>query len=216
MAGKTWEGGGLSSCEIDWTLWPDWISALATAGTFGVAIWAAVSWRQQLRGGSKYVVSQDIATAARSLKYAFYGTRSPLIEGWEFPETYWQSGIGSKRSNSEEADAYRHVYHRRMKELWPSIKAVADMRSKAGAILGEEVARNVEDLAKKARELDFYFQQDVDQRRAGPEGVKQWTDQDFVTRVKKSVVAENPPDDKFSKEFEEIFDRLLIRLRPHL
>jgi hypothetical protein len=139
-----------------------------------------------------------------------------LIEGWEFPESYWEGAPSKRRSNAEEADAYRHVYHRRMQELWPSIKAAADLRAKAGAVLGEETAKDLEDLAKKARELDFFFQQDVDQRRAGPEGVKQWSDQDFVARVKKSVVAQEPAEDGFSKEFEEILERTLGRLRPYL
>lgn len=206
----------MSACAIDWGLIADWVAALAAVGTLGVAIWAARSWREQLRGGSKHTVAQEVATAARALRYAFYGARSPLIEGWEFPESYWSRGPAARRSNTEEAEAYRHVYHRRIKELWPSIRAVADLRARAGAVLGEETAKDLENLAKKARELDFFFEQDVDARRAGPEGVKQWTDQGFVERVRQSVVVHDPPDDRFSKEFEERLRTLLERVKPHL
>jgi hypothetical protein len=206
----------VGACAIDWGLIADWVAAMAAIGTLIVAIWAARSWREQLRGGSKHTVAQEVATAARALKYAFYGARSPLIEGWEFPESYWSRGPAARRTNTEEGEAYRHVYHRRMQELWPMIKAVADLRARAGVVLGEETAKDLEDLAKKARELDFFFQQDVEARRAGPEGVKQWTDQEFVKRVQQSVVVHDPPDDRFSKEFEALFETLLERVRPHL
>jgi hypothetical protein len=206
----------VSACAVDWGLIADWVAAIAAAGTLGVAVWAARSWREQLRGGSKHTVAQEVATAARALRYAFYGARSPLIEGWEFPESYWSRGPTSRKSNTEEAEAYRHVYHRRIKELWPTIRAVADLRARAGAVLGEETAKDLENLAKKARELDFFFEQDVDARRAGPEGVKQWTDQGFVERVRQSVVVHDPPDDRFSKEFEEMLRTLLERVKPHL
>ena len=206
----------MSACDVDWGFAADWVAALAAVGTLVVAAWAALSWREQLRGGSKHTVAQEVATAARALRYAFYGVRSPLIEGWEFPESYWSRAPGVTSSNSEEAEAYRHVYHRRMKELWPSIKAVADLRARSGAVLGEDVAKEIEVLAKKARELDFFFQQDVDQRRAGPEGVRRWTDQAFVERVKQSVVVHDPPDDRFSREFEALLKALLDRVNTHL
>jgi hypothetical protein len=202
--------------EVDWTRVPEWISAATGLGTLIVAIWAAMSWREQLRGGSKHLVAQEVATAARLLRYAFYSARSPMIEGWEFPEVYWQAGPGRTRTNSETADAYLHVYNRRMNELWPNIKAVADLRAKAGAVLGEGTATDLEDLAKKARELQFYFSQHVDQKRTGSDGVKLWADQDYVERVEKSVVAHDPFEDRFSREFEEILERTLVRVRIHL
>lgn len=206
----------MSACEIDWGLTADLISALAAIATFGVALWAAASWREQLRGGSKHAVAQEVATAARSLSYAFYGARSPMIEGWEFPERYWTRDGGRSRTNTEEGEAYAHVYRRRIQELWPSIMAVAGLRAKAGAVLAEDVSENLEGLAKKARELQFYFEQRVRQIQSGPESVKQWSDQNYVAKVNSSVVVHDPPDDAFSKEFEELLTRLLERVKPYL
>ena len=208
--------GAVSDCAIDWGLIADWVAALAALGTLIVAIWAARSWRGELCGGVKHTVAQEGGPAGPGFEKGFFGGGAPLIEGWEFPESYWSKGPTARRSNTEEAAAYSHVYHRRMKELWPSIKAVADLRARAGAILGEDAARDLENLAKKARELDFFFQRDVEARRAGPEGVKQWTDQGFVERVRQSIVAHDPPDDRFSKEFDALLYALLERVKPYI
>lgn len=77
----------MSAFVLDWDPLAEWFTALAAVGALIVAIWAARSWQEQLRGGSKHTVAQEVAAAARALKYAFYVARSPLIEGWKFPET---------------------------------------------------------------------------------------------------------------------------------
>lgn len=203
-------------CQIDWGLVASVITALASVGVLVVAIIALRSWRNQLRGTAKHSVAQETATAARALKYAFYSARSPLIEPWEFPEDYWSPGGGVRaRTNVEKANAFQYVYFGRKKELWPYLKSLIDLRPKCGAVLGEDVAKAIEELAKKARELQFFMDQQVDQMRAGEEIVRGWGDQDFIEKVKASVKVDGGRDDDFSIEFEEDLKELLELVRPH-
>lgn len=88
----------------------------------------------------------------------------------------------------------------------PYVKAVAELRAKCGAVVGDDAAAAAEKQANTARQLQFYMQQHTDQLRAGAEGVSLWADQNFVQVVKNSVTVSDPKDDKFSKEFEAAFD----------
>jgi hypothetical protein len=136
-----------------------------------------------------------------------------MIWAWEFPDEYWAAG--NNRSNTLNADSHWIVYQNRLKEMWPYVKAVAELRAKCGAVVGDDAAAAAEKLANTARQLQFYMQQHTDQLRAGPEGVTLWADQDFVQEVKNSVTVSDAKDDKFSKEFDAAFDALLNLLKRH-
>lgn len=192
----------------------DWISAATSLGTLIMAGYALTTWRGQLRGSTKHAIAQETATAARALRYAFYGARSRMIDGWEFPQPF--TGL-SGAGNEQLGDAYAHVYGNRFKELWPHVRALADLRARCGEGLSDDVAKEVENLAMKARTLQFFMHEHVEQMRAGPEVVKMWTDQEFVKKVKSSVYADgDAPDDQYSREFEAQFQRLRRLLGQYL
>lgn len=197
-------------CSIDWGLLADWITAIAATGTLVAAGFALNTWRTQARAS----VVQEALSAAWTLRYAFYGARAPLVEGWEFPETYWQVARNGVRSNIEEANGFSHVYQNRLKEMWPSVKAVADMRAKCGAIFGDAAADACENLAIAARHLKFYMDEDVEIKRAG-DAVRQWGDQDHVRAIRGNVLRTKGSDDKLSTDFEAAFKALLDHLIPH-
>ena len=200
----------------DWGNFAEWVSAAAAVATFWVADIALMSWRNQLTGASKHKVALEIATAARALKYAFYGARSPLYESSEFPRWYLQQE--PSRTNDDEARAYGWLYQRRWRFLWPYLRQLAHLVPKAGAILGDETAGTAEKLVRHTRRLNFFMAQRVKQLRAGEAIVATWSDQKFVALVKSSVDTGTTDDhtDQFSREFEDNFNALLSLLNPHL
>jgi len=202
-------------CVVDWGLIADWITALTGIAVLIVAIYGLRTWREQLQGTTRHATAHEVATAARALKYAFYAARSPMIDGWEFPETYWRRGVSASRSHDEEADAYQHVYQNRLKELWPYLRGLLDLRPKCGAVLGDDAAQGIHNLVAKARELQYYMQERVAELRAGPAVVAKWSDQAFVQKVRASVVVSTPPNDTYSHEFETALSSVLEQLKPH-
>jgi hypothetical protein len=196
-------------CEVDWGLLANVVSAVASVATFVVAAIALTAWRAQLSGTTRHQAANRITTAARALRIAFYESRSPMIEAWEFPRSYRDRPIGQRPNNAELAHEYGHAYDGRLKELRPYLLRLARLRPAAGAVLGEPVADAAEALVRKARELQFLMRQHVRQLSDGPEVVAMWTDQAHVARVEACVLKGKPHDDDFSKEFEALFVELL-------
>jgi hypothetical protein len=196
-------------CAVDWSAIADWISAIATAITAVLAAMALTSWRAQLSGTAKHAAASELEVAARALRYAFYEARSPLYAAWEFPASYHERRLGETPSNDLKANEYDYVYRNRRKELWPHLRTLVLLRPKAGSVLGDEIAKTAEDLARKARELTFLMDEHVAQLRAGDALVRRWTDQDFVMRVKQSVTASESHNDPLSTEFEAVFKKLI-------
>jgi hypothetical protein len=197
-------------CLIDWGLLANWITAIAALGALIVAVIALNTWRTQARAS----VVHEVEAAAWTLRYAFYGARAPLIQGWEFPQAYWEAARNRDRTNIEEADGFWHVYQNRLKELWPSVKAVADLRAKCGATFGDSVADACEKLSIAAQGLRFYMEEDVEIKRAG-DAVRQWGDQEHVRNVRGNVLVQKGSKDKLSTEFEGALKALLDLLKPH-
>jgi hypothetical protein len=197
---------------LDW-LTPDWLSALTSVATLVVAVLALGTWREQLRGTASHATALDLATEVRALRNKFFEARSPLFEAWEFPSSYYEAPL--PRSSHQEAEAWRHVYGNRWKELWPQILKLADMRPRVGAVLGDAVAHRTENLARKARELRFWMDHSIEIYRAG-EGVAAWNDQAFVQRTRDSVVAGPDRDDTLSQEFTSIYNEIIEQLDEHL
>jgi hypothetical protein len=176
-------------CEVDWGLVADWITALTSAGVLYIAYVALGTWRHEVRGSAKLAASHEIVAAARALRYAFYAARSPLVEGWEFPET-----SRARAPNETTAEDYAHVFAARRRDMWPALRSVVDLRAKAGTVFGDAAADSVERLAKVARRLQFYMDEYVAIQRAG-ESVKQWTDQEHVKLTKQVVWVHEQRDD---------------------
>ena len=200
--------------RVDWSVVPAWVEAVGSVVTAGVALAAYRAWRPQLRGASKHTAAAKILEAARLARYHFYDARNTVITAGEFPAEYWAS---KARSNAQEADGFAKVYQGRWKHLWPQIEQLAILRAKAGALFGEEVASALDELARKARELQGFMENHLSELRAGPEIVSQWADQEWVRRVRNSVSVD-PQDhtDDYSKEFEEKFEKLEKLVKPHI
>lgn len=201
-------------CTVDWNLLANVVTAIASLATVVLALIALRSWRIQLHGSSKHAAAQQIAVAARMLSYAFYDARSPMIWAGEFPPEYYETGH-QDRTNALVSRAYQHVYGARWKELWPYVSALAKLRPLAGAVFDDSVAKAVEDLARKARELQFLQEQDIQHKRDGDELVGQYGDQNFVRRVRDSVQATKDSDDPLTMEFEAEMKKLLDLLSKY-
>lgn len=179
------------------------------------AIVALTTWQRQLKGTAAHGIAARLATEVKALSYAFFESRSPLYEGWEFPPEYY-AVTGRARTNDEEASAWEHVYTTRWKELWPRVLRLAKLRAKVGALLGDDVADAAETFARIAKQLKFWMEHDISQKRAGPEIVAHW-DQNFAARVRQSVsLTDGTRNDAYSREFIVARDRVLSMLRIHL
>lgn len=198
---------------MQWGTVVDWLTFIATAAT-ALAAWKALtSWKQQLEGQTRHSAALEVATAARALRYAFYDARSPMLFAGEFPESYRNRRMGERPSREEAAQEHAFLYRNRLKTLWQYISECAKLRPKAGTTLGDDCADALESLAKKARELEFIFEERVEQIRVGEELVAKWTDQDWVKRVNESVEVSGDRQDPLSQEFEAAMKNLFDRLR---
>lgn len=201
-------------CDIDLGNVAEWIGASAAVATAFIAWLALTAWRGQMRGTSRHLAAAEILEAAQLMKFYFYDARNPLYVASEFPAGYHQL---VNPNNNAQASAWAYIYKGRWALLEPQILRLATLRAKAGALLGDECAAALEELAKKARQLHGYFQEKVVQFRSGPNIVALWPDQKWVQLVNDSVQA-NPqqPTDKYSLEFEEKFEALKRLIQPHI
>jgi hypothetical protein len=199
--------------KLDASTWIDFAGLVVNVATFALALFGISLWKSQLRGTSKHAVAIEIATEARMLSAIFFEARSPLYYGWEFKEN---APPASKLPAEDYADAWAHVYENRWKMLQAQITVLARLASKGGAVLGDEVATNMEDLARTAGVLSHWMSEALAQKRAGPEVVKLWSDQERVRATSSYVTAGPDKDDKFSKEFLGALNSLLGLLKSHI
>lgn len=198
--------------------WADAMTAIGTAVTAIVAIYAAATWQRNMREATRHETAANVLEQARLFRYLFYDARNPLYLEGEFPADY-HSVPSEQRNDALKARAWAHVYENRWKLLEPQMLKLATVRARAGAVLGDDVAEAIEQLAKKGRQLQGYFQNRVEQIREGDELVALYPDQNWVKRVKRSVRANVEPatrDDDYSKEFEEKFAALEQLVRPFI
>lgn len=192
----------------------DWLGGIAAISGAAVAWLALDTWKTQLKGTNRHQAATELGIAVRTLSIKFFEARVVMIEPFEFPGDYYELPQGTQRSNTEEADALLHVYKNRWLELWPHIKALADLRPKVGTVLGDDVLQASEELATTARQLWFWMEHAVAVRRAG-EGVHQWTDQTFVAQIRPHV---HTPDesDAYSIEFIAKRQTVIDLIKPAL
>ncbi len=112
--------------------------------------------------------------AASLYRYLFYDARKPLYLAGEFPPEYHEK---ENRSAADEAKAWSFVYANRWKSMAPQMLELAKLRASAEAVLSQEVAKAIEALARKGRELQNFMRERVEQYRVGPNIVSQWPDQ---------------------------------------
>lgn len=213
--------------RVDWGSVPDWIEALAVVATAIIAVIALRTWRTPVHGTTRHNAAAEILEQARLFRYLFYDARNPMYWAGEFPPGYHEKkreeqnarqryGVDADLGSETEADGFAYVFNARWKLLEPQMLQLARLRARAGAVLSEDVAKAIEDLARKGRELDNYMREMVEQYRVGPGIVRQWSDQRWVERVKASVTVDDTtnPQDPYSLEFEEKFNALAALLRP--
>jgi len=93
--------------------------------------------------------------------------------------------LDRSKSDAEQASFQWHIYRNRLKEMWPYLRELLELRAKAGAVLGDAIAGEIEAVAKQVRMVSFYMQEHVSQLRDGAEAVAQWSDQDHVALTKR-------------------------------
>lgn len=187
---------------------PDWLTFATTAVAVYIAWRALGTWKEQLEGGSRHATALAVSEAALALWYAFYQARSFIFQNYEFPIERHRRPIGHQLTNDENASDFEHLFRGRRKELWPYVKACLEVQPKAGAVYGPEAAVAVGALVDSIREWAFSVDSYIEQLRAGEDGVKHWTDQDHVKKVKADIVAPKRHDDELSLQFEAAMDRV--------
>jgi hypothetical protein len=193
------------------------ITALATIALAVTGIYVAATWQKNLRGTTKHQTAADVLEQARLFRNLFYEARSPWHDAGEFPSEYYTvSGPG--RTPSQEADGWAFLYRNRWARVGHQMAKLAELRARAGAVLGEEAAQALEGLARKGRELHDFMRHRVEQIRVGEAIVSQWPNQDWVEQVKDGVDLKAPDkrDDAYSKEFEEKLAKLEKIVKPFI
>lgn len=193
----------------------DFLTILIQLGTFAVAIVAVTTWQRQLKGTTTHSAAIKVASAAKTLSNLFFESRAPIFEAWEFPAAYHEMSK-TERSDAAEAEAWKHAYNTRFQQLWPQVLKLAEMRGEIGAVLSDPVADAAERLARKAKELKYWMEHDLDLKRAGDDFVARVHDARYVARVRASVVAHDEQDDQLSREFIAAREKLLALVRPYL
>ena len=172
----------------------EWLTAIGTIVTAGAAGYASISWRQNLRKTSQHEIATKVLEEASLFRYMFYESRAPIFFGYEFPASY--NAIKDRdRSNDEEADGWLHVFENRWKIIGPQMSVLVRLRGRARILLGNDVANNIEVLARTGYQLQSYMKKKVAQYRVGSDVVAQWADQKHVARVNSilpAVCDQNP------------------------
>jgi hypothetical protein len=181
----------------------EWVTALAAVAAAGIAGKALRSWQDQMRGASRHAAAAEIAEAARLTKYHFYDARNPWFGAGEFPPAYRK--LQKPTSPTDEARAWAYLFDNRYALLEAQIQKLATLRAKAGALLSDESAAALGDLARKARQLHGFFRDRVEQIKLGPEALDQLPDPSWVEQTNSSFKTKSPDDhsDKYSVEFEQ-------------
>jgi hypothetical protein len=154
----------------------DWLIAIGTLVTAGAAGYASITWRQNLRKASQHEIATKVLEEASLFRYMFYESRAPIFFGYEFPASY-HAIKDRDRSHDEEADGWLHVFEKRWKIIGPQMAVLARLRGRARILLGNDVANNIEVLARTGYQLQSYMREKVAQYRAGSDVVAQWADQ---------------------------------------
>jgi hypothetical protein len=201
---------------FEWGNVAEWLAALATVATAVFAGLALSAWRGQMRGTSRHAAAAEIAEAARLLKYYFYDARHPYVDTGEFPPNY--RSLRPPISPSDKAEGWAYVFKNRYDLLYPQIYRLATLRAKAGVLLSEESATALGDLARKARELDRFFRDRVQQIKLGREAVDELSDPTWVQQTIAAIQVKDLDDhsDQYSLEFEEKFDSLMKSVKMFL
>jgi hypothetical protein len=202
-------------CHLEIGNLAEWVAAAAAVATAIIAGMALSAWRDQMRGTSRHMAAAEIAEATALMKYHFYDARNAFYDIAEFPPSYRTQP--SPRSNADEFTGWAYVFQNRYSLLSAQILRLANLRAKAGALLSEECAEALEAFAKKGRELHGFFQDRLEQIRAGDNIVSQWSDQSWVQRVKDSCqVISDEHTDRYSLEFEEKLTVLKNLINPFI
>jgi hypothetical protein len=203
---------------MNWGSVAEIVSAVMSVITMLIGAVALSSWQEQLRHRSKFAVAAKIAERAWLTRYHFYDARNAWHGISEFPQDY---KVLNNPTDAQTAQAYAYMYQNRWNHLSRQVLVLARLRANAGALLGEDTARRIEELARKARELNNLFSERVGQLRAGANIVAQWPDQAWVNYVKESVDVDpsakpGAHTDTYSRQFEQKFEALLDALKGYL
>lgn len=201
------------------TSWTDVVTAIGTLALALAGVYAAFTWRRPMTEATKHETAAYVLEQARLFRYLFYDARSPLYTTDQFPPEYYTVSGAQGRTLTQEADGWAHLFANRWNLVSPQLHELVRSRARAGALLSDEVADAITDLARKGRELHGFMQHRVEQIRNGDQVVAQWPNQDWVRKVRESVEADPDPahrDDAYSREFEEKFTKLERTVRPFL
>ena len=196
--------------------WTEVATAIGTLTLAVAAVYAAITWRRPMIEATKHETAAYVLEQARLFRYLFYDARSSQYTTGEFPPEYYT--VSGQRTPTQEADGWAYLFANRWKLMSPQLLELIRSRARAGALLSDEVADAITDLARKGRELHGFMLHRVEQIRSGDQAVAQ-SDQAWVRKVKESVEADPDPahrDDAYSREFEEKFNKLERIVRPFL
>ena len=193
----------------------DVIIAGAAVATASIAYSGLNKWRAEIRGRADFETARRLTLATYQLRDALRQARSPLILAQEFPEGYHEH-FGAKKSDEEEADAWRHVYSNR----WaPVMKVVQELDAAAleaeAAMWPGNVRETVDALRVCASDLFGAMESMIENAACGGRIFGSSPDHALTTRQRLSSSVSGDDNPMNSQIVAAVAD-IENLLRPHL
>lgn len=190
----------------------DIIISLAALSAAIVAIYGITSWRRELKGKANFETARGLIRATYKLRDEIASCRSPLINAYEFPESY----DGLKNSTSEkEAQAYAHVYKNRWEPVWEAIQEFDSNTLEAEALWGNEIKEKTDELRQCVKEINIAIDAIISNKASGNRDFE--ADREFGKSMRNMVHASSSDEkNEISKRIKKSIISIEEIIRPHL
>lgn len=190
------------------------IGALAAFG--GVLVgWAGLNtWRQQLRGTVEYDLARRVLRVVLKVRDQIAAIRNPVASLTEIEAAHRESGAETAQVGDDPGKDTQLMYERRFNALRQARSELAIELLEAEVLWGPDLRQAERELGKCVSELWLAVHRHVreQQGRGRPEPDEAWERRQAVLYQ----TSDDPAEDKFSGEVQEVVKRFEYLLRPHI
>jgi len=180
-----------------------------------VAIFGLCTWRKELTGKAKFESARDVILLSFRLRRNFQRARNPFTSSLESSDRPRREDESQNESRVLDES---HAKNRRLQPLIEDLQKLEEAGWRAEILLdksaGEEVSAAVKAFwhyyAELSSAIESYFE--TTYREAITNSVYQ--DQEWLKELKKIIYSAGGDD--FSKEIDEVTDKLASTLRPYV
>jgi hypothetical protein len=190
------------------------IVSVAAVVTAVVAVRGIAAWREQLKGSSEYEHAKALMRAVYQTRRAFTIVRSPLMQGYEYPEDMRQGF-----DVSPEVDAARtlHAYSKRFEALEKAFAALQEEVLEAEVEWGTDTGFRalLNEMWGHVVDVQFAVEWLVDHKRNPSES----TSDHLEKANNRSILYELGPDskyDSFTPKLDETVSHFEKQTRPYI